>query len=171
MSDLTLEAADEQDLADLLCGLTAIGQYLNSAGMNDDTERIRLLRRRLIRENEALSEDMLDAEPITSGVDPETNEVTQIRPTDDGGHEWEAVEFVGTTSIPCGCGEYYVDIPNGDTPPAIDVVCPVCGNHFGHDQPDPDEPDFDADEAVRRMNEDVDERNAADFQDEAGGDE
>lgn len=70
MSDLTLEAADEQDLADLLCGLTAIGQYLNSAGMNDDVERIQFLRRRLIRENEALSEDMLDAEPITSGVDP-----------------------------------------------------------------------------------------------------
>lgn len=165
-----------------------------------------------------------------AGVDPETNEVTQIRPTDDGGHEWEAVEdertrdladairdpdgrivggkpfpetrppaaplrswvrehfdvddpddaarkiadaiegYVvagtvwgedavfthdpdgatdedvadaveddGTTSIPCGCGEYAVDVPEGDTPPAIDVVCPVCGNHFGHDTTGPED--------------------------------
>ena len=35
------------------------------------------------------------------------------------------------TRIACGCGDYGVDVPEGDTPPSIDVVCPECGNHFG----------------------------------------
>lgn len=37
-----------------------------------------------------------------------------------------------TTRIPCGCGDYHVDVPAGTQPEAIDVVCPECGNHFGH---------------------------------------
>ena len=76
-----------------------------------------------------------------------------------------------TVFVPCGCGDYRVGFPSGEVPDSFDVVCPECGNHFGYDEPDPDEPDFDADEAVRRMNEDTDERNAADYQDEAGAGE
>lgn len=34
-------------------------------------------------------------------------------------------------NIPCGCGNYSVMVPT--QPKAIDVVCPVCGNHFGFD--------------------------------------
>ena len=38
----------------------------------------------------------------------------------------------------CGCGDYTVYWPEGQLPPAIDVVCPVCENHFGHgDDPCP----------------------------------
>lgn len=43
------------------------------------------------------------------------------------------------TAIPCGCGDYKVQVPTGATPNAIDVVCPECDNHFGHGEA-PDEP-------------------------------
>lgn len=36
------------------------------------------------------------------------------------------------TTAHCGCGEYVVHWPKGQQPPAIDVVCPECRNHFGH---------------------------------------
>lgn len=73
MSDdaLRLEAADPQDLADLLCGLTALGGYAAAAGFDDDADRIETLRRRLIIENEALARHMLAAEYVTTGADPD----------------------------------------------------------------------------------------------------
>lgn len=36
------------------------------------------------------------------------------------------------TSIPCGCGDYAVEVPDGAAPEGLDAVCPECGNHFGY---------------------------------------
>lgn len=36
------------------------------------------------------------------------------------------------SAIPCGCGDFEVRAPSGVVVPSIDVVCPECGNHFGH---------------------------------------
>lgn len=55
----------------------------------------------------------------------------------------DAVEAVDGTKIPCGCGDYSVEVPERNAPEAIDVVCPECGNHFGHDKPAEDEPGAD----------------------------
>ena len=35
------------------------------------------------------------------------------------------------TVITCGCGEYSVTVTGYDTIHELDVVCPVCENHFG----------------------------------------
>jgi len=45
----------------------------------------------------------------------------------------------GPTVVPCGCGDYRVEFPS-DVPDTFDVVCPECGNHFGHDKPAEHEP-------------------------------
>lgn len=50
----------------------------------------------------------------------------KVRPRGDGGRAPE------TTTMTCGCGDYEVRWPEGSQPPSIDVVCPECGNHFGH---------------------------------------
>lgn len=44
----------------------------------------------------------------------------------------DRVEAVDGTTIPCGCGEYAVEVPERALPVTIDVECPECGNHFGH---------------------------------------
>lgn len=71
MSDLALDGADPQDLADVVCGLTAIGGYVASAGLGDDAERIKHLRRRLIIENGDLARDLLASDYVTTGADPQ----------------------------------------------------------------------------------------------------
>ena len=68
--ELTLEAGDAQDLADVVCGLTAIGGYCSSAGLDSDAERIEILRRRIIKENEGIALDLVHGDIVTSGVDP-----------------------------------------------------------------------------------------------------
>lgn len=70
MADLTLDDADPQDLADVICGLTAIGGYSAQAGLDDDAARIGLLRRRLVIENEDLARDLLASDYVTTGADP-----------------------------------------------------------------------------------------------------
>lgn len=47
----------------------------------------------------------------------------------------EHVEAADGSRIVCGCGDYAVTVPEGTQPPSIDVVCPECGNHFGHGPP------------------------------------
>lgn len=74
MGELTLADGDPQDLADLVCGLTAIGGYSAKAGLDDDAERIDHLRRRLVLENRDLAEAMLAADYVTTGADPESFE-------------------------------------------------------------------------------------------------
>lgn len=69
MSDLTLDSADPQDLADVVCGLTVIGAYSRSAGLDEDADRVNILRRRVVLENEDLSRALLDADIVTTGVD------------------------------------------------------------------------------------------------------
>lgn len=69
--DLSLDGGDAQDLADIICGLTVIGAYSANAGLDADADRIASLRRRLILENRELAEAMLDADPITTGTDPQ----------------------------------------------------------------------------------------------------
>lgn len=71
MADLTLDAADPQDLADVVCGLTAIGGYVSSAGMDEDAERIKHLRRRIVIENADLARTMLSSEYVTTGANPQ----------------------------------------------------------------------------------------------------
>lgn len=51
----------------------------------------------------------------------------------------DRVEARDGTVIPCGCGDYAVEVPERNVPESIDVVCPECGNHFGQG-PAPDEP-------------------------------
>lgn len=70
--DLNLDAADAQDLTDLISGLTAIGGYAAQAGLGDDASRIASLRRRLIIENRELAETLLAADPVTTGADAES---------------------------------------------------------------------------------------------------
>lgn len=71
MSEVVLQDADPQDLADVICGLTVIGQYSANAGLDDDASRINALRRRLILENRAVAEALLEADVTTTGTDPE----------------------------------------------------------------------------------------------------
>lgn len=73
MSNITLELtdADEQDLTDIICGLTAIGGYCSDAGMDEDADRIKSIRKRVIIENRELAYAIIDGEVTLSGVDPE----------------------------------------------------------------------------------------------------
>lgn len=45
----------------------------------------------------------------------------------------DRVEAHDGTEIACGCGDYAVVVPERALPESIDVVCPECGNHFGHE--------------------------------------
>ena len=74
MSNITLDLtdADEQDLTDIICGLTAIGGYCSNAGLDEDADRIKSLRKRVIIENPELAYRIADGEVTTSGVDPES---------------------------------------------------------------------------------------------------
>lgn len=71
---MTLDAADPQDFTDVICGLTALGGYAASAGLDDDADRIAQLRKRLIIENRGIAEAVVEGEltQTTTGVDPET---------------------------------------------------------------------------------------------------
>ena len=66
---LTLDAADVQDFADIMSGLTVIGYYNYSEGLIEQSDRFLALRRRVVLENRALAERFLDAEPIVDQVD------------------------------------------------------------------------------------------------------
>lgn len=70
--ELTLEAADEQDLADVISGLTVIGSYSASAGLDSDADRINSIRRRLILENRELAESLIHGDVVATGTDPES---------------------------------------------------------------------------------------------------
>lgn len=70
--NLDLMDADEQDLTDIIGGLTAIGGYCANAGLDDDAARIESLRKRVIIENPELAYRIADGEVTTSGVDPES---------------------------------------------------------------------------------------------------
>lgn len=56
---LTLEAADPQDLADILAALTVVGHYASDAGLDESKERIRSLRKRLVLENREHAEALV----------------------------------------------------------------------------------------------------------------
>jgi uncharacterized protein YuzB (UPF0349 family) len=68
---LELADADEQDLTDIVCGLTAIGGYCANAGLDDDADRIQSLRKRLIIENPEIAYAIVEGDVVSSGVDPE----------------------------------------------------------------------------------------------------
>lgn len=70
--NLDVMDADEQDLTDIICGLTAIGGYCANAGLDDDAARIESLRKRVIIENPELAYAIIDGEVTSSGVDPES---------------------------------------------------------------------------------------------------
>lgn len=73
MNDIILEDADAQDFLDVVCGLTVLGAYSSNAALEEDADRFRSLRRRIIVENREVARAVVDAEDfITTGVDPNT---------------------------------------------------------------------------------------------------
>lgn len=69
MTDLNIEDADAQDLADIISGLTVIGGYCDSAGLDTDLGRIVSLRRLLVLENRELARGLVESEVNTPGSD------------------------------------------------------------------------------------------------------
>jgi hypothetical protein len=39
------------------------------------------------------------------------------------------------TPIPCGCGEYSIEVSDTSNIVEFDAICPECGNHFGWGEP------------------------------------
>lgn len=64
-----------------------------------------------------------------------------------GKHRDPDKDFDYFSEVWCGCGDFAVSVPRDVHLPAIDVVCPECGNHFGHgaaaDEPCPCRHDHD----------------------------